>query len=213
MIPDTISTNAARHFYDRLGARQDWSARYESRAKVHALELLAPAPGQQVLNVGVGTGREQTMLQAAVAPGGAVVGLDLSPVMLQLTQRRTGSPLCEADARSLPFASASFDRLLSTYVLDLLPAADLPHLLADFRRVLKPGGRVALVSLTEGIDGSSRMLMGLWKLFYTLRPAALGGCRPLQLAGMVCQAGFCQVTREVVVQLGMPSEVVIATRW
>jgi demethylmenaquinone methyltransferase/2-methoxy-6-polyprenyl-1,4-benzoquinol methylase len=213
MIPETISTNAARHFYDRLGARQDWSARYESRAKVRALELLALTSGQRVLNVGVGTGREQARLLTAVAPGGAAVGLDLSPVMLQLTQGRTDSPLCEADARSLPFVSASFDRLLSAYLLDLLPAADLPHLLAEFRRVLKPGGRVALVALTEGIDCSSRMLMGLWKLCYTLRPVTPGGCRPLQLAGMVCQAGFCQVTREVVVQLGMPSEVVIATRW
>lgn len=212
MIPNTISTDVAQHFYDRLGRRHDWSESYESHAKARALELLALAPGQRVLNVGVGTGREHTHLAAAVGPSGVAIGLDLSPVMLRLTRRCTGSPLCKADARAIPFASASFDRLLSTYVLDLLPADDLPTLLADFRRVLKPGGRLALVALTEGVDRPSRLLISLWKAVYGVRPLTLGGCRPLQLAGMVCRAGFCQVTREVVVQLGIPSEVVVATR-
>jgi demethylmenaquinone methyltransferase/2-methoxy-6-polyprenyl-1,4-benzoquinol methylase len=212
MIEQTISSEAARRFYDWLGARHDWAERYEGRAKARARALLDLAPGQRALNVGVGTGHEQSRLRAGVAPGGVAVGLDLSPVMLATTRARTGAPLCEADARQLPFAAASFDRLLSTYVLDLIPSRDLPGLLAEFRRVLMPGGRMALVSLTEGIDPPSRALIALWKLLYAVSPLACGGCRPLQLSDLVERAGFSLVSRAVVVQLGLPSEVLVAVR-
>lgn len=212
MIEDTISTKAARRFYDRLGAGHDLAERYEGRAKRLALARLDLAPGQQLLNVGVGTGKEHQKLQAAIAPNGLAFGLDLSAVMLNLAQSRTGAPLCEGNARHLPFATASFDRLFSSYLLDLLPARDLPGLLVDFGRVLKPGGRMVLVSLTEGVTLPSRALVSLWKMAYAISPVACGGCRPLQLADMVSNAGFSQVEREVVVQLAIPSEIIVAMR-
>ena len=132
--------------------------------------------------------------------------------MLKLTQDRLGVPLCEANAGRLPFTHASFDRLFSTYVLDLISAAQLPSLLTEFHRLLKPGGRLVLVSLTEGVNLPSKILVGLWKMAYAVSPVACGGCRPIQLAGLVGQAGFSQVEREVVVQLGIPSEIIVAQR-
>ncbi len=210
MIQDTISREAARRYYDRLGAYQDWAGRFEGRAKTRALALLAPTPGCRVLNVGVGTGKEQAHIAAAVAPDGVAVGLDVSPVMLHRTRTRTGAPVCLGDARRLPFASASFDGLFAAYVLDLLPAPDLPDLLHDFRRVLAPGGRLVLVTLTEGVTRPSRALVALWKLAYAISPEGCGGCRPLQLASSVQHAGFRLATRDVVVQWGVPSEVIVA---
>jgi len=210
VIQKTIPPDAARRFYDRLGQGHDWAERYEGRAKSLALARLDLSPGQQVLNVGVGTGREQIHIQAAITPGGTGFGLDLSPVMLQLTHHSTAALLCEGNACRLPFADVGFDRLFSAYVLDLISAGDLPNLLAEFRRVLRPGGRLVLVSLTEGVNLPSRLLVGLWKAAYAVSPVACGGCRPVQLAGLVEAAGFCRVEREVVVQLGVPSEVIVA---
>jgi ubiquinone/menaquinone biosynthesis C-methylase UbiE len=212
MIRDTISTEAARRLYDRLGARYDWAEPYEGRAKMRALEALDLAPGQQVLDVGVGTGKEHVRIQDAVTPGGRAFGLDLSRAMLDVTRARTVAPLCQADARHLPFPTASLDRLFSVYVLDLIPASDLPGLLAEFRRVLRPGGRMVLASLTEGVNLPSRAFVALWKMAYAVNPIVCGGCRPLELSGLVGEVGFSQVSREVVVQLGIPSEVLIATR-
>jgi ubiquinone/menaquinone biosynthesis C-methylase UbiE len=149
-----LSTRTVRRIYDRLGRRHDWGNRYEVRAKARALELLDARPGQRALNVGVGTGLDHRRLQAAVLPGGVAVGLDLSPVMLALTWARTGAPICLADARRLPVRTGSIERLLCTYVLDLLPAGDLPVVLGEFQRVLAPAeGRLAPVTLTEGGDG------------------------------------------------------------
>ena len=207
-----MSAQTVRRIYDRLGQRHDWGEHYEGRAKARALQLLDARPGQRVLNVGVGTGLDHRRLQAAVLPGGVAVGLDLSPVMLALTRERTGAPVCLADARRLPLRTGSVDRLLCTYVLDLLPAGDLPVVLGEFQRVLAPGGRVALVTLTEGVSVASRAVVWAWKALYAVSPIATGGCRPLQVASLVAAAGFVGLHCEVVVQLGVPSEVIVAVR-
>jgi len=209
-IDDTISTEAARRFYDWLGAGHDSAEFYESRAKRYGIARLELAPDQHVLNVGIGTGKDQASIQNTIAPNGNAFGLDLSRVMLRLVHTRSTALLCEGDARYLPFASASFDRLLATYILDLLPLRNLPGLLANFRRVLKPSGRIALVSLTEGVTWPSRALVALWKVAYAVSPVACGGCRPLQLYDLACEAGFSDIQREVIVQLGVPSEVITA---
>ena len=211
-IEDTISPETARRFYDWLGSGHDRAEFYESRAKQYALAQLELGSGQHVLNVGIGTGKDQASIQTAIAPNGIAFGLDLSRVMLKLVHTRSNTLLCEGDAAYLPFASASFDRLFSTYVLDLLPLEKLSGLLANFWRVLKPDGCMVLVSLTEGVNLPSRILVALWKTAYTISPIVCGGCRPLQLYELVCEAGFNRVERQVIVQLGVPSEVIVANR-
>lgn len=206
----TISRSEARKIYDRLGTGLDRTARFEGRAKALALDLLAVTPGQRVLHVGVGTGAEHAALQGAVGPGGIVVGYDLSRGMLQLTRRYADTPLCEGDAAQLPLRPHQFDRLFSAYMLDLIPLVEIPLVLAEFRRVLRPGGRLVLVSLTEGADPPSRLFVAAWKLVYQLDPCRLGGCRPLQLAALLGAAGFA-VERHLVVQRGFPSEVLVGT--
>jgi demethylmenaquinone methyltransferase/2-methoxy-6-polyprenyl-1,4-benzoquinol methylase len=210
MDRNRFSPGDARRFYDLLGERYDWFSGYEARAKSCALGHLELEAGQRVLNVGLGTGKEHAVIQAAVGSRGAAFGLDLSPRMLAAAYKRTQAPLCQADGGRLPFAGDSFERLYCAYVLDLVAHADLAGWLGEFRRVLRPGGRLALVSLTEGVDRSSRAFVSIWKLAYALSPVTCGGCRPLQLSELVRQAGFERVERQVVVQLGIPSEVIVA---
>jgi ubiquinone/menaquinone biosynthesis C-methylase UbiE len=211
MLEQTISRPRARRIYNTIGTRLDRMQGFEARAKQRGLELLAPTSGQRVLQVGVGTGIEQTALSVAVAPHGIVVGYDLAREMLLLTRRRVATPLCEGDALRLPFPQASFDRLFGAYLLDLLPLGDIPLVLREFHRVLKPDGQLVLVSLTEGVDLASRLFVADWMLLYRLSPQRLGGCRPLQLHTLLSQVGF-QVRREVIVQRGFPSEVLCATK-
>lgn len=206
----TITRSEARRIYDRLGTGLERTERFEGRAKTMALDLLSVTPGQRVLHVGVGTGAEHAALQGAVGPVGLVVGYDLSRGMLQLTRKRADTPLYEGDATQLPFRPQQFDRLLSAYMLDLIPLTEIPLVLAEFRRVLRPGGRLVLVSLTEGADPPSRLFVAAWKLVYRLDPRRLGGCRPLQLADLLGAAGFA-IERHVVVQRGFPSEVLVGT--
>jgi ubiquinone/menaquinone biosynthesis C-methylase UbiE len=211
-IAKTVSVWDAQRLYDRLAGFYDLAEPFEGQAQSRALQLLALAPGQSVVEVGPGTGRLLAQLAGAVAPGGRALGLDLSAAMLAVARRRLTAALCQADARRLPLADDCCDRLFSSYVLDLVATADLPVILAEFRRVLRPGGRLVLVSLTEGVDRPSRALVRLWKAAYALSPTVCGGCRPLLLADLVRQTGLAVREREVVVQLGVPSEVLAADK-
>jgi demethylmenaquinone methyltransferase/2-methoxy-6-polyprenyl-1,4-benzoquinol methylase len=206
-----VSREAVQRFYDRLGRRLDWGDRFESLAKQRTMVLLRLGPGQRVLNVGAGTGKDHLNLQSAVQPGGFAVGVDISPVMLRLASAR-GAHVVRADMRRLPFSGQSFDRLFCTYVLDLIPDSDLPAVLAEFQRVLKPGGRMGLASMTEGATLPSRIVIAVWNSIYGVAPNVTGGCRPLALAEVAAKAGLRVVAREIVVQCAFPSEVVAAVR-
>lgn len=212
MIGRTVSAATARRFYDWIGARYDLVALYEGVAVQQALAQLDVCPGNTTVDVGTGTGRHLKVLRQAVGPAGVAVGVDISRVMLQIASKRSGGAVCQADARALPILDNTVDRLLASYLLDLIPLDDLARALAEFRRVLKPGGRVALVSLTEGTDPMSHFLIALWKAVYRISPVACGGCRPVQLADLVATIGYRDVTREVVLQAGIPSELVLATK-
>lgn len=211
MIQDTIPSDSAQGYYGRLGAWYDLAEHFEGRAKDRALDLLRLEPGLRVLNAGVGTGIDQHRIVRIAGPEGVVVGLDLAPEMLRLTRRRTGAPVVRGDVHELPFEDSSFDRLLCAYVLDLIPATHLPPVLGELARVLHPSGLMVLVSLTEGIDRSSRALMGAWKWLYRRQPLWLGGCRPLRLAALVADAGLQVGVCETLVQLEIPSEIVTAS--
>jgi ubiquinone/menaquinone biosynthesis C-methylase UbiE len=86
---EAISAQTAQRLYDRLGPHYDWARLAESKAGARAIELLDLQPGQSLLNLALGTGREQIALERKLAPGGLLLGLDLSYVMARLTRRRT----------------------------------------------------------------------------------------------------------------------------
>ena len=114
------------------------------RRLVH--EALAAQPGERILDVGCGPGFYVAELLEAVGPEGSVVGVDVSPAMLAIAAHRTEAhpnvALHEADATSLPVEGEDFDAALSVQVLEYV--SDLPAVLAEIHRALRPRGRVVL---------------------------------------------------------------------
>jgi len=161
------------------------------RARV--LELLAPRPGEHILDVGVGPALLAYDLARLVGESGRVVGLDASPDMLKAAEARLaplGQAECvEGDATALPFPEAAFDAAVSTQAYEYVP--DMPKALAELRRVLKPGGR-ALILDTDwrslvwrcGDQALMDRVLACWDehLFDPHLPAALGP--------MLARAGF-----------------------
>jgi malonyl-CoA O-methyltransferase len=96
--------------------------------------LLAGAAGRRVLDVGCGTGRNAGLLIAAGAR--RVVGIDLSPAMLE-RHPHTNGRIC-GDAGALPFRSGSFDMVCSSLMVGDLP--DIAAWAREASRVLSPGG-------------------------------------------------------------------------
>ena len=212
MPENTLPTEAAQRFYDRIGKRYDWFEFYEGHAKEQAFRALQLTGGLKVLSVGVGTGKELARIKSAISPGKNAFGLDLSTAMCQLAHERVGEQICQADVRHLPFADHTFHRLYAGYILDLLPFSDLGPLLVDFHRVLQSEGKLVILALTEGVNLPSRVLVSAWKGMFALSPAICGGCRPLELFSLVQVAGFQNIQRQVIVQAGVPSELITAEK-
>lgn len=189
-----------------------WGMLTESHARNRALALANIRDGETVLEVAVGTGLTFRELLKA-NPQGQTVGIDLTPAMLEkaaLKAQRVGHDhyqLAVGDAYRLDFPDHCFDLLMNNYMFDLLPEADFGKVLAEFKRVLKPGGRIVLINMTKG----TRFYEHFWETLYHLNPRWLGGCRGVLLTEALRTAGFRDLHREAMSQLGFPSEIIVAT--
>lgn len=117
--------------------------------------------------------------------------------------------ISEGDVR-LPFPGGWFDRFVSTYVLDLLPEADIALLLNEAHRVLTPEGRLCLAALTHGRTLPSRVLSRTWAALQSVRPGLVGGCRPIEIEAFLAETRWHTLHREVVTAWAVPSEVLVA---
>ncbi|MFF3462656.1 class I SAM-dependent methyltransferase [Streptomyces sp. NPDC002619] len=125
----------------------DWDSRFPDDGPAYAAAVadLGVRAGDRVLDAGCGTGRALPPLRAAVGPSGVVVGVDLTPAMLQAAVRagrdRDGRLLL-ADVAALPLRSECLDAVFAAGLV-----AHLPHPVENLRelaRVVRPGGALAL---------------------------------------------------------------------
>ena len=107
------------------------------------LDAAAVGIGHTVLDVACGTGVVAAAAAERVGPSGAVTGVDINPGMIAVAARTQGVRWAQADAARLPFPDGGFDRVLCQAGLQFVP--DRLGALRAMRRVLRPGGRVALL--------------------------------------------------------------------
>jgi SAM-dependent methyltransferase len=107
------------------------------------LDAAAVGIGHTVLDVACGTGVVAAAAAERVGPSGAVTGVDINPGMIAIAARTDGVRWAQADAARLPFPDGGFDRVLCQAGLQFVP--DRLGALREMRRVLRPGGRVALL--------------------------------------------------------------------
>ena len=143
--PNEAATALTRQRYQRISF---WYDRIEVMSEKHFIpwrkRVWAQIQGQQVLEVGVGTGKNMPFY-----PGGArITAIDLTPGMLEHAKERAGDlgldvDLRLGDAQALEFPDASFDTAIATFVFCSVPDPVLG--LKEIKRVVKPGGQVLLL--------------------------------------------------------------------
>jgi len=160
------------------------------------LAFTGRSPAEKMLDVGCGTG-EMTFALARRGDHAAIVGIDVSEPYVAFARTRNSDPRIGfeiADATSLPFPSAQFDRAVSQLVLQFLP--DPYPAVAEMRRVVRPGGMVAAcVWDSFGSQPHFRMLwdtasaLGLDRSRSHFRPLSTEG----ELAAMWQRSGLVEV--------------------
>jgi len=119
------------------------------------LDMARLRPGEQVLDVGCGTGELTLGAARRVGPTGTVYGIDASPEMIEVARRqahRAGNAgstvkfLIEP-VEAMSFPDGSFDVVLSSFMMHHLPGDLKRRALLEIRRVLRPGGRLVVVDL------------------------------------------------------------------
>ena len=163
-------------------AAGDWDGFSAQVASVGALALerVGVEPGITLLDVGTGSGGNVAI--PAALQGAKVVGSDLTPELFEHARRRAAEAgveveWVEADAQDLPFADASFDRVVSTFGAMFAP--DHARAAAELVRVCRPGGRIAMATwVHDGFAG------GLFKLSGEFLPPLPAGAQPPPLWGV-----------------------------
>lgn len=117
------------------------------------------APGSRVLDVGCGTGRPTA---AALADAGhRVLGVDVSPVMVELAARQVpGAEFRRADIRELPLKDGAFDAACAYFSLLQMDRAEQEAVVGRLARAVRPGGFVVLATVPVDIEGAEGLFMG-----------------------------------------------------
>jgi demethylmenaquinone methyltransferase/2-methoxy-6-polyprenyl-1,4-benzoquinol methylase len=176
---DTINDNRhspdfagqVNRMFDRVAGRYDalnslMTAGLHHRWRERAAALTHLRPGDSALDVCCGTGDLALELARLVAPEGHVVGCDFSEPMLDLAREKTaergvaGVRFEWADALELPYDGERFDAV--TVGFGVRNLADLDRGLREMARVLKPGGRLVILEITQPTRPPLSLFFSLW---------------------------------------------------
>lgn len=125
-----------------------------------ALRRAGLRPGMKVLDVAVGTGPVSERARRIVGPDGSVTGIDASFGMLSQTRKRLPIDVVQGLAERLPFRDGTFDFVSMGYALRHV--ADLRGTFAEYRRVLRPGGRLLVLDFCRARTSLGRAVNGFY---------------------------------------------------
>lgn len=210
------SKEETKSFYNKIARVYDMLAEHSEQPMREAgLKLLAAASGETILEVGFGTGHCLVELAHAVGSAGKILGVDISEVMLAQSQALLDQEhLAErvelhcGDAQHLPYATETIDGIFTSFTLELFDTPELPAVLAEWRRVLKPGGRLVVVAISK--EGEQGFIIRAFEWTHRHFPNLLD-CRPIFVRRALETLGF-RVEQGHIEQMWVPVEIVLGIK-
>jgi demethylmenaquinone methyltransferase/2-methoxy-6-polyprenyl-1,4-benzoquinol methylase len=215
MTSRRTARSSTRDFYDGISRAYDLIAdSSEHTARDLGLQALGASAGQRVLEIGYGTGHALVRLADDVGQTGHVHGVEISSGMMTVARRHIQSAglrnvtLTIGDARVLSFRSNVFDVVFMSFTLELFERA-IPDVLAEMRRVLRVGGRVGIVAMSD--TGQTNAMIDLYQWLHRHWPQFID-CRPIDLVRLLRAAHFHTSTTLATTIWGLPVMAAIATK-
>lgn len=217
ILPVRRSKAEAKQFYDRVSKLYGCVAgAFERKYAEMALERLSIQEGESVLEIGFGSGHCLNRIAQSVGNKGKAYGIDISSGMLQVTKRRLEKAqtihrveLCCGDATKLPYDDNTFDAVFMSFTLELFDTPEIPKALEEIKRVLKPNGRLGVVSMSRSYGEPTMLRIYEWA--HKKWPKYVD-CRPIYVEGSLRDAGYNIQSKEKAQLVGLPLEIIIATK-
>jgi len=216
ILPVIRSREQTKAYYNKISRFYDlMSDRSETPMRRAGLGLLKVRKGEQILEIGFGTGHTLAALAKAVGPQGKVFGIDLSDRMLKLAKEQLSDAglldrvrLRCGDAAQLPYSADSMDAVFMSFTLELFDTPEIPLVLNECKRVLRPNGRIVVVGMSR--DGKHEPLLGVFEWTHRHFPNFLD-CRPIYVGRTLENAGF-NVLQTLKKHMWIPVEIVLAVK-
>lgn len=210
------SKSETKAFYDKIADVYDLlSERSEQPMRDVGLKMLDAQIGEIVLEIGFGTGHCLVELAKAVGPQGKVWGIDLSGAMVTKTEKLLQQEnlidrveLKCSDALELPYEAESLDGIFTSFTLELFDTPEIPILLAECKRVLRPGGRLVTVSITK--EEKQGLVLRAFEWTHKHFPNLMD-CRPIYVQRAIEAAGF-EVKDSAIEHMWVPVEIVLGVK-
>lgn len=217
ILPVSRSREEAKRLYDRISRVYDLlTGVFERKYAERALKRLSIEEGEIVLEIGFGSGHCLMRIAQSVGQTGKVYGIDISSGMLEVAKRKlrktglTGkAELYCGDAANLPYHDHAFDAVFSSFTMELFDTPEIPKVLGEIRRVLKPGGRLGVISTSK--ENGKSIVLRIYEWAHRKWPRYVD-CRPIYVERSLMDAGYEIKSKEKVRLMGLPLEIVIAVK-
>jgi len=165
------------------------------------IKAFNPQQNQKILDVGSGPGLLANDISQFIGRSGLIYGIDISKPLLDIAnsnyQDRTDLKFMLGDATKIPFKADDFDTVVSTQVLEYVP--DVDAALLEFKRVLKPGGKVALLDTDwDSIVWHSSDAQRMNRVLKVWEEHASDPFLPRTLTNRLSKVGFKVESREII---------------
>jgi len=197
---------------------------FEIKPNMEALKLTGIKKHEKILDAGFGTGWVIEKMIELINPTQKIHGIDFAKGMIQSTrdflkkkQLDKRVILVKGNFLSLPYKNESFDIVFASFILDLQRIVDIHKLLQELKRVLKPNGRIVIVSMTKEGKGLLKIARCFYDWFYLFWPTIFGyraSSRPIYVNKEIKKAGLYIIKQKLthIVFFHFPIKIIVAKK-